>query len=209
MPIRVVIADDHALLLQGLVALLLEAAPDIALLEQASDGEAAWTLIETLRPDVAVLDISMPGYTGIELARKTCDAQLPTRILLLTMHADPTVFRQARSAGAAGYVLKDSSFEELADAVRAVAAGGTFVAPAVANRARVLERQGGPDPMLSPRELEVLHLIALGVSSREIAKRMAVSPRTVETYRKRLMAKIGVHSIAELVRYAVRSGLVG
>ncbi|MEA3276060.1 MAG: response regulator transcription factor [Pseudomonadota bacterium] len=207
MPISVILADDHAIIRQGL-APLLSAGDDLELLAQAANGREAWRLIAELRPDVAILDISMPEMTGIEVASRTEEAGLDTRVVLLTMHEDPCAVLQAQEAGAVGYVLKDNSFEELVAAVKTVAAGGTFVTPAVRARLRELRRNGYTTPTLSNQEREVLRLIALGNSSKEAARIMNISPRTVDTYRNRLMDKLGLHTLADVVRYAVRTGMV-
>jgi DNA-binding NarL/FixJ family response regulator len=208
MPIGVIVADDHAIFRQGLASLL-QAEADIALLGQAANGAEAWGLIESLRPDVAILDLSMPETTGIEVARRVEAAGLDTRIVLLTMHDDPSAVLQAQEAGVAGYVLKDNSFEELVQAVHTVVVGGTFVTPSIRVKLRALQRDGRPAVPLSPRERDVIRLIALGNSSKETARIMAISPRTVDTYRSRSMHKLGLHSLADLVRYAVQAGMVG
>jgi DNA-binding NarL/FixJ family response regulator len=208
MPIGVIVADDHAIFRQGLASLL-QAEADIALLGQAANGAEAWGLIESLRPDVAILDLSMPETTGIEVARRVEAAGLDTRIVLLTMHDDPSAVLQAQEAGVAGYVLKDNSFEELVQAVHTVVVGGTFVTPSIRVKLRALQRDGRPAVPLSPRERDVIRLIALGNSSKETARIMAISPRTVDTYRSRSMRKLGLHSLADLVRYAVQAGMVG
>jgi DNA-binding NarL/FixJ family response regulator len=206
--IGVIVADDHAIFRQGLASLL-QAEADIVLLAQASTGAEAWGLIESMRPDVAILDLSMPQLSGIEVARRVEAAGLDTRIVLLTMHDDPSAVLQALETGVAGYILKDNSFEELVQAVHNVATGGTFVTPAIRAKLRTLQREGRPAVPLSPREREVIRLIALGNSSKEIARIMAISPRTVDTYRSRSMEKLGLHSLADVVRYAVQAGMVG
>ena len=208
MSIGVIVADDHAIFRQGLASLL-QAEADIVLLAQASTGAEAWGLIESTRPDVAILDLSMPQLSGIEVARRVEAAGLDTRIVLLTMHDDPSAVLQALETGVAGYILKDNSFEELVQAVHNVATGGTFVTPAIRAKLRTLQREGRPAVPLSPREREVIRLIALGNSSKEIARIMAISPRTVDTYRSRSMEKLGLHSLADVVRYAVQAGMVG
>jgi DNA-binding NarL/FixJ family response regulator len=204
----VILADDHAIVRQGFAALL-QAEPDIALLGQAGDGEAAWRLIETLQPDVAILDLEMPKATGIEVACRVEDAALETRVVLLTMHDDAASALQAQEAGVAGFVVKDNSFEDLVMAVRSVAAGGTFVTPGIRAKLRAFQRNGPPPAVLSPREREVIRLIAGGKSSKEIGRVLAISPRTVDTYRNRLMDKLGLHSVADVVRWAVERGMVG
>ncbi len=207
MATKIVLADDHAIIRQGL-APLLEAEEGLELLAQAGNGREAWDLIESLRPDVAILDISMPEMTGIEVTRRVVDAGLYTQVILLTMHDDPSAALEAEEAGASGYVLKDNSFEELVQAVHAVVAGSRFVTPSIREKLRKLQRQGQTATQLSKREREVIKLIALGRSSKEIGRIMGISPRTVDTYRKRLMDKLDLHTLAEVVRYAVRTGMV-
>jgi DNA-binding NarL/FixJ family response regulator len=206
--VSVILAEDHAIVRQGLAALL-QAEPDIALLGQAADGAAAWSMIAAHQPDIAILDLSMPQATGIEITRRVEAAALDTRCLVLTMHDDPAAALEAQEAGAAGYILKDNSFEDLVLAVRGIAAGGTFVSPSIRAKLRALQRNCQTHPALSDREREVLRLVALGHSSKEIARVLAISPRTVDTYRNRLMHKLGLHSVADVVRYAVQGGMLG
>ncbi len=208
MYLSVILADDHAIVRQGLAALL-QGVPDISLLAQAADGEAAWELIETHQPDIAILDLAMPRATGIEVARRVEAAALGTRVVLLTMRDDAATAVQAQQAGVTGFVTKDNSFEELALAVRSVAAGGTFVTPAVRAKLNGLRRSGQRPVALSPREREVVRLIAGGQTSKEIGRALAISPRTVDTYRDRLRDKLGLHTVAELVLYAAQCGLLG
>ncbi len=208
MSIGVILADDHAIVRQGLAALL-QAEPDIALLGQAADGAAAWSIIAKHQPDIAILDLSMPQATGIEVTRRVEAAALDTRCLLLTMHDDPAAALEAQAAGAAGYILKDNSFEDLVLAVRSIAAGGTFVTPSIRAKLRALQRNGQRSIALSNREREVIRLVALGHSSKEIARVLDISPRTVDTHRNRLMHKLGLHSVADVVRYAVQGGMLG
>lgn len=205
MPISTILADDHTIFRQGL-AVLLRDEPDMTLVGQAADGETAWQLIETCKPDVAILDLAMPGATGIALARRIESAALDTRVVLLTMHDAPAIALEAEQAGVAGYVLKDSAFEELILAVRMVAAGGTFTSPVMQRKLRALRRNGPPPAPLSAREREVVRLMSRGLSSKEIARALGVSPGTVDTYRKRLMQKLRVHSATEVVRWAAESG---
>ena len=207
MPITIVLADDHAIIRQGLVPLF-EAEQGMELSAQAGNGREAWEIIESLRPDVAILDISMPEMTGVEVTRRVVDAGFDTQVILLTMHEDPSAVLEAQEAGASGYVLKDNSFEELVQAVHTVVAGGSFVTPSVREKLRKFQREGKTAALLSKREREVIKLIAQGHSSKEIGRIMDISPRTVDTYRKRLMDKLDLHTIADVVRYAVRTGMV-
>jgi DNA-binding NarL/FixJ family response regulator len=204
----VILADDHAIFRQGLAALL-EGEPDIEVLAQAADGEGAWRVIETHQPGIAILDLAMPQATGIEVARRVQAAALDTRVVLLTMHDDGATALQAQEVGVAGFVVKDNSFEELALAVRSAAAGGTFVSPTVRAKLNTLMRSGERPVALSPRERQVVRLIAAGQSSKEIGRALAISPRTVDTYRDRLRDKLGLRSVAEVVLYAVQCGILG
>jgi len=205
--ISVLSADPHAIFRQGLASLL-EKAEDISLVAQATNGQEAWDLIVRLQPDVAILDLSMPEMTGIEVSRKTQAAGLDTRVMLLTMHQNACAAIDAQAAGTAGYLIKDNSFEELAMAVRTVAAGGTFITPVIRAKLQDLQRSGKTTKPPSLREREVIRLIALGKSGKEIARLMGISARTVETHRERLMAKLQLHSVADVVRYAFRAGIV-
>ncbi len=207
MQIRLILADDHAIFRQGL-APLVEAEPEFHLVSQAADGREAWELIKVLQPDVAIVDVTMPELTGIEVARKTTAAGFATRVVILTMHGDPSAALEAQEAGVAGYVLKDNTFEELLTAVRVVAFGGTFMTPCIQEKLRELQLHGRTATPLSKREREVVELIALGCSSKEMGRIMGISPRTVDTYRIRLMEKLGLKTGADVVRYAVRSGIV-
>lgn len=207
MATSIILADDHAIFRQGLIQLL-EPEHGFKLMAQVSNGREAWELIETLQPDVAILDITMDELTGIEVARKATNAGYRTRVLLLTMHSDPSMALEAQEAGAAGYVLKDNTFEELVTAVRTVVAGGTFMTASIQDRLRDLQSQGHTTIHLSKREREVIKLIALGHSSKEIGRLLGISPRTVDTHRNRLMGKLGLKTLADVVRYAVHTGIV-
>ena len=207
MAIRIILADDHAIFRQGLTQLL-EPEHGFKLMAQVSNGREAWELIEALQPDVAILDITMDELTGIEVARKATNAGCRTRVLLLTMHSDPSLALEAQEAGAAGYVLKDNTFEELVAAVRIVVAGGTFMTASIQDRLRDIQSQGYTTIHLSNREREVIKLIALGHSSKEIGRLLGISHRTVDTHRNRLMGKLDLKTLADVVRYAVRTGIV-
>ncbi len=203
---RLVLADDHAIFRQGL-SRLLHTWTEAQVVGEAADGQEAWRLIQTLAPDVAILDIEMPRLGGIEILSKVRGEGLATRVVLLTMHDEPALALDAERAGAQGYVLKDNTFEELVNAVKKVAGGHCFMSPSVAEKLSAFRLNGG-GANLSPREREVLKLIASGLSSKAIAKALNISPKTVETHRNRLMTKLNLHSVAELVRYAVQTGYV-
>ena len=201
MPTRVLVADDHSMFRQGLVAMLAEN-DGMEIVGQASRGDEALQMIRDLRPDVAILDVSMPGATGIEVAQELTTARSSTRVVLLTMHADATHARQAVDAGASGYVLKSSVFDELLQAVATALEGGLFLTSSLT--ARVL--RGDQRAGLTPRELEILRLIADGKTSRTIARKLGITVRTVETHRANMMTKLDVDNAAALVRFAVENG---
>ena len=207
MTTRILLADDHTMFRQALVTFL-KSNPRLELVGQAGDGEEAWRLIQTLRPDVTVLDIAMPGLGGLDVARRNAEAGYPTRIVMLTMHSDHRLALEAADAGADGFVSKDDTLEELATAINTVMACGTFVTPSLRSVLRGQQRSSQGTVVLSAREREVLRLIAEGRSSKEIARAFDISPRTVDTHRKHLAEKLGVGSVAEMARYAVRVGLV-
>jgi DNA-binding NarL/FixJ family response regulator len=205
--IRLLLADDHAILRAGL-RMLLEAQPDMAVVAEASGGEEAVRRAHACRPDVAVIDLTMPGLSGVETLQRL-HRELPgTRLLVLTMHDDPAYARVAQAAGAAGHVVKDCGSAELLAAIRAIHRGRTLAlagAGAPAAAAGGAERRG---PALSPRERQVLELLARGHTNREVAGRLALSIKTVETHRARLGDKLGLRTRADLVRLALDLGLV-
>jgi DNA-binding NarL/FixJ family response regulator len=211
MPVRIVIADDHRIVREGLRHLL-EKRTDFTVVAEASDGEAAVRLAKELSPDVIILDISMPGMNGIEATRRILAERPGVRVLALSMHSDRRFVIETLKAGASGYVLKDSAFDELAHAIEVVMARGAFLSPAITEMVvRDYVAQAGEDAdafsVLTPREREVLQLMAEGAPTRAIAARLAVSVKTVETYRQQLMEKLDLHSVAELTKYAIREGL--
>lgn len=206
--IGVVLADSNGMFRQGLAALL-AAHPEVEVLAQVADGEAAWQAIQTREPDIAILDLVLTKATGIEVTRRVAAAARDTRCLMLATHEDPDLASQALRAGAAGYVLKHSRFEELMLALRSINAGGTFISPSIATKLRALQRDGRDPVTLSPREREVVRLLAVGKRTKEIARALGISPHTVDTHRRRLMKKLRLGSAAEVVRYAAQSGLLG
>jgi DNA-binding NarL/FixJ family response regulator len=204
--IRLLLADDHAIFRQGLTTMF-AARPDVEVVAEAGDGREAWDLILKRKPDVAVVDIKMPKMSGIEIAEHVRAYRIPTRVVLLTMHDEPALALEAEDAGVHGYVLKDNTFEELSEAIKKVAAGHRYVSPSVSEKLHAFRLNSG-GVTLSPREREVLKLIASGLSNKAIARELGISPKTVETHRGRVMTKLNLHSVAELVRYAVRTGFV-
>jgi DNA-binding NarL/FixJ family response regulator len=211
--IRILLADDHALVRAGLRAILQEI-PEVEVVADVSDGRAALRSIEELKPDLALLDISMPGLNGLEVAAKMGRDRRRTRVIILSMHVDDEYIRRALAAGAAGYLLKNSDRSELEMAVRAAARGDTWLTPEVSKRiAAAYARGEGPQArtpaeLLTPRQREVLQLIAEGLSTKEIAQRLDLSVKTVESHRSELMQRLDIHGVAGLVRYAIRVGIV-
>ena len=207
--IRVVLADDHPVVLAGVKALL-QGAAEIELVGEASNGQQALTTIKAELPDVAVLDISMPGMNGLDLARRLADECPSVKIITLTVHEDRAYVQPLLQAGARGYLLKRSAAEELVRAVRAVADGGLYLDPAVAGKvlgdaSSSAVKPDGEDE-LSPREADVLRYTAQGFSNKEIAGRLDVSVKTVETYKARASEKLGIRTRAEIVRYGAAKG---
>jgi DNA-binding NarL/FixJ family response regulator len=213
MALRTLLADDHALVRAGLRALLEEMA-DVEVVAEAADGHEALRLIGELKPDVCFLDISMPGLNGLETAARVAREHPRTRVIILSMHVDDEYVRRALMAGAAGYLLKNSDRSELEMALRAVARGESWLTPEVSTRVVAAYARGeipaesGPFELLTGRQREVLQLIAEGLSTKEIAARLNLSVKTVETHRAELMERLDIHGVAGLVRYAMRVGIV-
>jgi DNA-binding NarL/FixJ family response regulator len=211
-PIRVLLADDHTLVRAGIRGLL-AALSNVEVVGETGDGHEALRLVETLRPDIVLLDIGMPGLNGLEVAARLAKLDPPIRVVILSMHATEEYVLQALRAGAAGYLLKGSAVAELEVAIRAVARGDTYLSPAVSKRVvdEYVSRTGNAtDPLkaLTPRQREILQLLAEGHTNKEIAQRLSLSHRTVEVHRNQLMERLGVHDLPGLVRFAVRVGLV-
>ena len=206
--IRVVLADDHQILLDGLKRLI-DSKGDMEVVATATDAASAIEAARVHRPDIMVLDISMPGGGGLEVARRIREMELPTKIVVLTMYAEDRYVMEAVRLGAAGYVLKRAADKELIDAIRAVAAGEAYLTPAAVRLLLATQQSevGRPEPALSPREREVLRFTARGFSNLEIAERLFASPKKVETYRSRIMAKRYLHRRSELVDYGPRHGV--
>ena len=217
--IRILLADDHAMLRAGLRALL-EAEDGLEVVGEAGTGEEAVELAQELEPDVVVMDLSMPGIGGLEATRRIAgggpaseNEEATTRVLVLTMHAEEEHLLPVLEAGGSGYVNKRRADEELIEAIRAVARGDVFLYPEAA-KLLLQGFRGKPtdeeDPLtrLSDRELEVLGFTAEGFSAAEIGRKLSISPKTVDTYRSRIMEKLGLHHRSELVRFALKQGLL-
>lgn len=212
MSLRLVLADDHALVRAGLRSLLDEFA-GITVVGEAEDGVQALELIGKLHPDVALLDIAMPNLNGLEACARASKDYPGTRIIILSMHGDDEYVRRALLVGAKGYLLKNAGEGELELAVRAVARGDTWLSPAISSKVVAAYTRSEKDvqtglDLLTPRQREVLQLIAEGRTTKAIAKRLDISVKTVESHRVQLMERLGVRSVPELVRCAIRLGVV-
>jgi len=212
--IRILLADDHTLIRRGL-RLIVEQQPDLVVAAEAEDGRQAVVLAASMRPDVAVLDIGMPNLNGIEAAHQITAGESGAAVVILSMHADESYILRALKAGARGYLLKDSAESDLVRAIHAVAEGKSFFSSTVSkvlleDYVRKLQRTGGEDSydLLTPREREILQLVAEGKSNKEIAGMLNLSVYTVETHRANLMEKLGLKGVPELILYAVRKGII-
>jgi two-component system response regulator NreC len=211
--ISIVLVDDHHVVRQAL-RLLLAAEPDLRVVGETGDGLEACGLVDRLKPQLLVVDLMMPGLNGLEVTRQVRERSPNTRVVVLSMHADEAYVLEALRNGATGFVLKEASAAEFLAAVRATASGRRYLSAPLSDRALEAYAQmaaaSSPDPyeMLTPREREVLHLSAEGLSTNDIAGRLTISPRTAETHRENFMRKLGLHNQAELIRYAVRRGVV-
>jgi DNA-binding NarL/FixJ family response regulator len=212
--VRVLIADDHAIIRRGLRTLL-EHEPGIEVIAEASDGREAVSIARRERPHVVVLDITMPLLNGIEAGRQISEMLPDTQIVILTMQSDEAYLLSALKAGARGYVLKSSAESEVADAVRAVSQGKAFFSPKVSriladDYTRYLQREQATDAyeLLTNREREILQLLAEGASNKDIASALDLSPATVICHRQHILHKLNLHSLADLILYAVRKGII-
>jgi DNA-binding NarL/FixJ family response regulator len=211
--IRIVVADDHTLVRAGLRSLL-EDLPDVQVVAECGDGREALAAVDAHRPDIALLDISMPGLNGLDAAARIVAASPGTRVVIVSMHSNERYVAQALAAGVAGYVLKNAAIEELPILLRSVMRGETYLSPAISKqvvealRARLTGAAApAPDP-LTPRQREILQLLAEGKNTKEVAHLLGISAKTVEAHRAQIMDRLDIHDVPGLVRYAIRTGLV-
>ena len=207
--LRIVVADDHTLVRAGLVTLM-SRMPDVEIAGEVADGRAALKMVKELQPDIAILDISMPELNGLDAAEKLRHDSPKTKVIILSMHANEEYVAQALKAGAAGYLLKDAATTELDMAIRVVAQGQFYLSPSISRQVVDTYLHGGPTglDLLSPRQREILQLIAEGKSTREIAETLHLSVKTIETHRAQLMERLDIHDVAGLIKYALRKGLI-
>jgi len=209
--IKVLLADDHQIVREGLRALL-EKKSGLEVIGEAENGRRAVELVQRLKPDIVIMDVSMPDLNGIEATRQLKDFQ-GTKVLALSMHSDRRFVADILKAGASGYLLKDCAFDELFSAIRAVANGQVYLSPSITGQVikdylrRLAEPQASAASLLTPREREILQLLAEGRGTREMAQKLNVSVKTVETHRRKIMEKLNIRSVAELTKFAVREGL--
>lgn len=206
---KILLADDHVLVRQGF-KMILSAQPDLQIVGEASNGREALELAEKLQPDLVIMDVTMPELNGIEATRRLADVAPRARVLALSMHKDAVYVREILRAGARGYLLKDSADADLIAAVRSIAKGEAWLSPAVSDAVLTDYRRHVTDPLdlLTSREREVLQMIAEGKTNKEIATSLNLSVYTVEAHRGRVMEKLNLHSTGELVRFALRAGLI-
>ncbi|HLH37884.1 MAG TPA: response regulator transcription factor [Bryobacteraceae bacterium] len=206
---KILLADDHVLVRQGF-KMILSAQPDLQIVGEAGNGREVLELAEKLQPDLVIMDVTMPELNGIEATRRLADVAPRARVLALSMHKDAVYVREILRAGARGYLLKDSADSDLIAAVRSIAKGEAWLSPAVSDAVLTDYRRHVTDPLdlLTSREREVLQMIAEGKTNKEIATSLNLSVYTVEAHRGRVMEKLNLHSTGELVRFALRAGLI-
>jgi DNA-binding NarL/FixJ family response regulator len=204
--IRSILADDHDIFRQGLV-MLMKTLPEIVVIGQAGDGLAAERLIMEATPDLAVMDISMPGQDGLQVIKNVKKLGVNTKCILLTMHNDPKLAAQALLCGADGFLLKESAFDDLKQAISKVMCGIIYISPKMVCDI-ILDNKSVEQKNLTPREQEILICIASGLTNPQIARQLYISVKTVETHRSRIMKKLDLHTIADLVRYSIKTGLI-
>ena len=206
---RILVADDHTLVRAGLTSLIARLS-DMEVVGEASDGRHAMRMVRELKPDIVLMDIAMPGLNGLEAAERIHGLEPQIKIIILSMHASEDYVAQALKAGASGYLLKDAATTELEMALKSVSMGQFYLSPAISRQVVDNYLRGGPTgiEVLTPRQREILQLIAEGKSTREIADTLHLSVKTIETHRTQLMERLDIYDTAGLVRYAIRKGLV-
>lgn len=212
MSIKILLADDHKITRQGLRSML-EKQDDIEVVAEAEEGRGAIELVRQLEPDIVIMDISMPGLNGVDATRQIVNTFKNVKVIALSMHSDTSYVAEMLRSGASGYLLKDCAFKELASAIRVVVAGKKYLSPDISGvvvddyRYRLSRADRAEAEILSDREREILQIVAEGQSTKEIAKKLHISIKTVETHRRQIMKKLNIFSVAELTKYAVRKGL--
>ena len=212
MSIKVLLVDDHAIIREGLRSLL-EKQPEMEVIADTNDGRKAIELVRELLPDIVIMDITMPGLNGIEATRQITAEFPDVKVIALSIHSKRRFVADMLSAGATGYILKECLFDELVQAIKAVAAGGRYLSPRITDVVvsdyvkRLSATTESPFEALKTREREVLQLVAEGKSTKQIALELHVSTKTIEANRRQIMEKLNIHSVAELTKYAVREGL--
>ena len=212
MSIRILLADDHKITRQGLRSLL-EKQPDMEVVAEAEEGRTAVRLVRELVPNVVIMDVSMPDLNGMEASRQIVGEFPNVKIIALSMHSDTLFVTEMLRSGASGYLLKDCAFEELAQAIRTVMDDKTYLSPSISGLVvddylhRLSKADFSDSQVLSDREREVLQLMAEGKSTKQIALKLHISTKTVETHRRQIMNKLDIHTVAELTKYAIRKGL--
>ena len=206
---KILVADDHNLMRAGLVSLIARL-PEMVVVGEAADGREALRMVRELKPDIVLMDIAMPGLNGLEAAERIHGILPATKIIILSMHASEEYVAQALKAGASGYLLKDAATTELEMALKSMSMGQFYLSPAISRQVVDTLLRGGPTgiDLLTPRQREILQLIAEGKGTREIAETLHLSVKTVETHRAQLMDRLDIHDTAGLVRYALRKGLI-
>lgn len=211
MAIKIIIADDHHLIREGLKALL-EKEPNLSVIDDAADGQTTFEIVQRNKPDIVIMDISMPGLNGIEATKKIISKVPGVRVVALSIYSESKYIYNMLKAGASAYLVKDCVIDELVDAIHTVAGGKIYVSPRIAGTVvkNYIQQASQHEPtyaLLTAREQEVLQLLSEGNSAKEIAQLLKVSVKTIETHRSQIMNKLDMHSIAELTKYAIREGL--
>jgi two-component system response regulator NreC len=214
MSIRILLADDHKITREGLCSLL-EKQQDMDVVAEAENGRTAVRLAHELLPDVVIMDVTMPDLNGVEAARQIVGRFPNVKVIALSMHSDSLFVTEMLRSGASGYLLKDCAFDELARAIRTVASGKTYLSPSISGVVvedylhRLTKTNFSSSEILTDREREVLQLMAEGKSTKQIALKLSISVKTVETHRRQIMNRLDIHTVAELTKYAIRKGLTG